>query len=102
VPPADDLRAGYYSTVDILIGAEQRVGKDFIDYMMANYEPVDVLIRLAEQYGTVLLNGSGFDGPLWSVRASLANLPDEAYEAIGAQLEAVVGEYALNWQKQKK
>lgn len=100
--PADPMRAGYYSTVDILIGAEQRVGKDFVDYMKKNYEPIDVLIRLAEEYGTVLLNGSGFDGPEWSVRASLANLPDDAYEAIGGQLEAVVGEYAEDWRKKKK
>jgi aspartate 4-decarboxylase len=102
IPPVDPMRAAYYSTVDILIGAEKRVGQDFVDYMMANYEPVDVLIRLAEQYGTVLLNGSGFDGPPWSVRASLANLPDAAYEEIGSQIEAVVGQYAEAWRKQKK
>lgn len=102
VPPADPLRAGYYSTVDILIGAEQRVSREFVDYMRANYEPIDILVRLAEQYGTVLLNGSGFDGPPWSVRASLANLPDAAYETIGGQIENVVRQYAEEWQKTKK
>ena len=101
-PPADPLRAGYYSIVDILIGAEQRVGKDFVNYMRKSYEPIDILIRLAEQYGTVLLNGSGFDAPLWSVRTSLANLPDAAYETIGQEIEAVVGEYAKAWQEKKK
>jgi len=100
--PADPLRAGYYSTVDILIGAEKRVGQDFVDYMMETYEPVDILVRLAEQYGTVLLNGSGFDAPLWSVRCSLANLPDAAYQTIGGELEAVVKQYAEEWQKKKK
>ena len=50
----------------------------------------------------VLLNGSGFDGPLWSVRCSLANLPDEAYAKIGGQLEAVVRGYAEEWRKAKK
>lgn len=102
VPPVDPLRAGYYSTVDILIGAEQRVSKEFVDYMRANYEPIDILIRLAEQYGTVLLNGSGFDGPPWSVRASLANLPDSDYETIGRQLEKVVQQYAEEWEKAKR
>jgi aspartate 4-decarboxylase len=101
-PAADPLRAGYYSMVDILVGAEQRIGQEFVDYMRANYEPIDILIRLAEQYGTVLLNGSGFDGPEWSVRASLANLPDAAYETIGAEIEAVVRQYAEEWQKTKK
>lgn len=102
VPPVDPLRADYYSTVDILIGAEQRVGQDFVDYMQEHYEPIDILIRLAEQYDTVLLNGSGFDAPLWSVRASLANLPDAAYETIGDELESVVKEYAADWQRAKK
>jgi aspartate 4-decarboxylase len=100
-PPVDALRANYYSTVDILIGADQALGQDFCDYMKRTYEPVDILIRLAEQYGTVLLNGSGFDGPLWSVRCSLANLPDEAYAKIGGQLEAVVRGYADEWRKAK-
>ncbi|HZQ14761.1 MAG TPA: bifunctional aspartate transaminase/aspartate 4-decarboxylase [Pseudolabrys sp.] len=101
-PPLDPLRANYYSTVDILIGADQAIGKEFCDYMQASYEPIDVLVRLAEQYGTVLLNGSGFDGPLWSVRCSLANLPDEAYAKIGGELEAVVRQYAEEWQKAKR
>ena len=31
----------------------------------------------------MLLNGGGFEAPNWSLRVSLANLPDEAYEDIG-------------------
>ena len=31
----------------------------------------------------MLLNGGGFGAPDWSLRVSLANLPDEAYEDIG-------------------
>jgi hypothetical protein len=34
--------------------------------------------RLAEDRGIVLLNGGGFEAPQWSMRLSLANLPDEA------------------------
>lgn len=102
VPPTDPLRAGYYSTVDILIGAEQRVGHGFVEYMQEHFEPIDILVRLAEQYHTVLLNGSGFDAPLWSVRTSLANLPDAAYETIGDEILSVVKEYAVAWLKDKK
>jgi aspartate 4-decarboxylase len=102
VPPTDPLRADYYSTVDILIGAEKRIGQDFVDYMREHYEPIDILIRLAEQFNTVLLNGSGFDAPIWSVRTSLANLPDAAYETIGDDIEAVVKEYAVAWLQNKK
>jgi aspartate 4-decarboxylase len=100
-PPVDPLRANYYTTVDILVGADKALGREFVDYMQATYEPIDVLLRLADQYGTVLLNGSGFDGPLWSVRCSLANLPDDAYAKIGSQLEAVVRQYAAEWRKGK-
>ena len=37
----------------------------------------------------VLLNGSGFAAPDWSVRVSLANLDDAAYEQIGDELRVV-------------
>jgi aspartate 4-decarboxylase len=99
--PADKQRAGYYSTVDLLIGAEQRYGDEFVRYMQANFEPIDVLVRLAEEHGTVLLNGSGFDGPLWSVRASLANLPDDAYLTIGKEIDLVAEQYYAEWKAAK-
>ena len=101
-PPVDPLRAGYYSTIDIMVGAEMQISHDFAEYLMESYQPIDILVRLAEQYGTVLLNGSGFDGPPWSVRCSLANLPDAAYETIGGQIEAVFTQYADEWEKKKK
>lgn len=102
IPPVDPQRACYYSNVDILIGADKALGDEFVEYMQKTYEPIDILVRLAEQYGTVLLNGSGFDAPLWSVRASLANLPDDAYETIGSELVAVVKQYYEDWKKARK
>ena len=41
------------------------------------------MFRLAEDHGIVLLNGSGFDAPDWSVRVSFANLDDDVYDDIG-------------------
>ena len=41
----------------------------------------------------VLLNGDGFDGPKWSVRASLANLDEPAYLKIGTALRKIFDEY---------
>jgi aspartate 4-decarboxylase len=43
---------------------------------------------MAESHGIVLLNGGGFDAPEWSLRVSLANLPDETYEDIGRAVGA--------------
>jgi aspartate 4-decarboxylase len=41
----------------------------------------------------VLLNGGGFAAPDWSLRVSLANLPDEAYEDIGRGVRSVARGY---------
>jgi hypothetical protein len=46
---------------------------------------------LAEDHGIVLLNGGGFEAPQWSMRLSLANLPDEAYEDIGRRSDGRAG-----------
>jgi len=49
--------------------------------------------RLAEAHGIVLLNGGGFEAPQWSLRVSLANLPDEAYEDIARGVRAIARGY---------
>ena len=61
--------------------------------MKANVHPLDIVFRLAEDHGIVLLNGSGFAAPDWSVRISLANLDDHVYDDIGRALRAVARHY---------
>lgn len=95
----DPLRAGYYSEIDILLWAERLYGKEFAQYLKSSYNPLDFLVRLAEQTCVVLLNGSGFDGPKWSIRVSLANLNQEEYEMIGNAIAAILEEYTLLWKK---
>jgi aspartate 4-decarboxylase len=99
--PTDPLRADYYATLDIMVWAEKAHGPRFVEFLRNNYHPFDVLFALAEKFSTVLLNGSGFAGPDWSVRVSLANLPDEAYGKIGGQLAAVVDRAVTVWKEQK-
>jgi aspartate 4-decarboxylase len=99
--PTDPLRADYYATLDIMVWAEKAHGPRFVEFLRNNYYPFDVLFALAEKFSTVLLNGSGFAGPDWSVRVSLANLPDEAYGKIGGQLAAVVDRAVTVWKEQK-
>jgi aspartate 4-decarboxylase len=89
-------RVGYYIELDLMVWA-RRHGQAFVDYLTATYEPTDVVFRLAEQTGVVLLNGGGFEGPKWSIRVSLANLRDEEYAAIGRAIVQVVSEYADEW-----
>jgi aspartate 4-decarboxylase len=89
----DPLRAGYYVELDLLLWAEMAYGKPFCDFIWKNYEPVDFVVRLAEQESVVLLNGGGFDAPEWSIRVSLANLDDEAYERIGRAIARIAYDY---------
>ena len=93
----DKLRAGYYTEIDILLWADKLYGSDFAKWLTEHYEPIDFVIRLAKETGIVLLNGGGFDGPEWSVRASLANLDEADYDKIGRHIGAMLEEYASQW-----
>ena len=63
--------------------------------MKANVHPLDIVFRLAQDHGIVLLNGGGFDAPDWSVRVSFANLDDEVYENIGRAVRAIARSYVV-------
>ncbi|MEE1366870.1 MAG: bifunctional aspartate transaminase/aspartate 4-decarboxylase [Muribaculaceae bacterium] len=93
----DKLRAGYYTEIDILLWADKLHGSDFAKWLTEHYETIDFVIRLAKETGIVLLNGGGFDGPEWSVRASLANLDEADYDKIGRHIGAMLEEYASQW-----
>lgn len=99
--PPDPMRADYYATLDIMVWAEKKYGPEFVDFLKENYHPFDVLFALAENFSIVLLNGSGFAGPDWSVRVSLANLPEEAYSKIGEQLATVMQVAVSAWKTKR-
>lgn len=98
----DPYRAGYYSEIDLMVWAKKFYGQDFADYLNANYEPLDFVIRLANETAVVLLNGDGFNGPKWSVRASLANLNKDAYLKIGASIRKILDDYHAKYLATKK
>ena len=50
----------------------------------------------------MLLNGSGFDGPPWSVRVSLANLDQRDYEEIGKHLREVALRAVAQWMESRE
>ena len=89
----DPLRAGYYSQIDIMVWAKKIYGDEFAKWLSKSYEPLDFVIRLAKETAVVLLNGDGFDGPLWSVRASLANLDTASYLKIGKAIRSILYQY---------
>ncbi len=100
--PEDPLRVGYYSEIDMMVWGKKIYGEDFCNWLKEKYNPLNILMRLADQTSVVLLNGSGFDGPSWSVRASLANLETSDYLKIGSALRNILDEYYKEYKAEVK
>ena len=83
----------YYGLIDFEFCARKNIGEDVVKWMKANVHPLDIVFRLAEDHGIVLLNGSGFAAPDWSVRISFANLDDHVYDDIGRAVRAIARGY---------
>jgi len=91
----------YYVLVDFEFWARKNIGDEAVEYLKKNIHPLDLAFRLAEAHGIVLLNGGGFEAPEWSLRVSLANLPDEAYDDIGRGTRTIARGYADAYQASK-
>jgi aspartate 4-decarboxylase len=91
--PPNELFDYYYGLIDLEFWARKYVGEDVVTWMKENVHPLDFVFRLAEDHGIVLLNGSGFEAPNWSVRISFANLNDHVYDDIGRAVRAVARGY---------
>jgi aspartate 4-decarboxylase len=91
----------YYGLIDFEFWMRKYAGDDAVQWMKANVHPLDLVFRLAEDHGIVLLNGSGFEAPSWSVRVSFANLNDDAYEDIGRACRAVARSYVMAFEAAK-
>ena len=100
VPPNPRYDA-YYALIDFEFWANKNIGKEAVEYLKKNVHPLDLAFRLAEDHGIVLLNGGGFDAPDWSLRVSLANLNDEAYEEIGRGVRSIARGYRHAYEAQK-
>jgi len=83
----------YYGLIDFEFWARKYLGEDVVKWMKANVHPLDIVFRLAQDHGIVLLNGSGFSAPDWSVRISFANLDDHVYDDIGRAVRAIARGY---------
>jgi len=83
----------YYGLIDFEFWARKNIGEGAVEYLKRNIHPLDLAFRLAEAHGIVLLNGGGFEAPEWSLRVSLANLPDEAYENIARGVRSIARGY---------
>jgi aspartate 4-decarboxylase len=95
--PADALLTRYYATIDVPALARARHGDAFAEWLVASSPPIEFVVRLAAEHGIVLLDGGGFEAPNMSVRVSLANLPDAAYETVGRGIVALLDDYHERW-----
>ncbi|MDH4094546.1 MAG: bifunctional aspartate transaminase/aspartate 4-decarboxylase [Betaproteobacteria bacterium] len=95
--PSGALLTHFYATLDVPALARSRHGDTFADWLVREHEPIEFVMRLAEERGIVLLDGGGFEAPRMSVRVSLANLPDEAYEPIGRAIVELLDDYHARW-----
>jgi len=100
--PDDETRAAYYVQLDLMVWAEKEYGPRFAQFLRKNYECTDVLFRLAEHSGVVLMHGGGFGGPDWSVRVSLANLAEDTYPKIGQYLRETAQAYVDEWHANRR
>ena len=96
------LYDAYYGLIDFEFFARKNLGEEAVEYLKKNVHPLDLAFRLAENYGIVLLNGGGFEAPNWSLRVSLANLPDEVYEDIGRGVRSVARGYRDAFEASKR
>ncbi len=99
--PEEPLRIGYYADLDLEAWGRKNFGEEFSRFIEEHHDPIDIVLALARKFGTVLLNGSGFQGPPWSARVSLANLNADEYVAVGRHLREVF-EFAVDQWKRSK
>lgn len=99
--PENELYDFYYGLIDFEFWARKYLDEDVVRWMKKNVHPLDIVFRLAEDHGIVLLNGSGFEAPDWSVRVSFANLDDHVYDDLGRAVRAVARSYRQAYEAAK-
>lgn len=90
--PQDSNSVDYYTLVDLENTSRELYGEHFADWVMKTKAPTELLFRVADETGIVLLPGSGFAVEHPSARASLANLNVYQYAAIGRSLRRFADE----------
>ncbi|HUZ65762.1 MAG TPA: bifunctional aspartate transaminase/aspartate 4-decarboxylase [Acetobacteraceae bacterium] len=91
--PQNPNGTDYYALLDLEGIATELYGPEFARWVLARKEPLEMLFRLAEEGGVVLLPGKGFGTLHPSARASLANLNEYDYTKIGQVIRKLAGEY---------
>jgi aspartate 4-decarboxylase len=100
VPQDNDPNAvDYYTLLDLEAVALSLYGADFAAWVKENVNPDELLFRIADETGIVLLPGRGFGTRQPAGRASLANLNEYQYANIGRSLRGMAEEFHREFEK---
>ncbi len=90
---SDENKVDYYTILDLEYLGERAYGREFVDWLIGNTKPSEMLFRLAKDARVVLLPGLGFGTLHPSGRVSLANLNESDYAQIGRAIRHLLAEY---------
>jgi len=96
----DENVVDYYTLLDVE-QMSREVGPEFVKWLLASIKPHELLFRLAEEAGVVLLPGKGFGTLHPSGRVSLANLNEQDYVKIGQCVRKLRDEYLERYRQQE-
>ena len=99
--PNDPGCTHYYTLIDLANVATHLYGTRFARWLITRVDYQTILFRIADETGVVLLPGDGFAVRRPSARASLANLNEYQYAAIGAALRRMADEYYERYKQEK-
>ncbi|QKJ85191.1 aspartate 4-decarboxylase [Paramixta manurensis] len=83
----------YYTLLDMETISRQIYGDKFAAWVKKNIVPTELLFKIAEETGIVMLPGTGFGTQKPAGRISLANLNEYEYAAIGKALRGMLEQY---------
>lgn len=98
-PESDPNAVDYYTLLDLEQIASRLYGPEFAAWMKDQASAGDLLFRIADETGIVLLPGRGFGMRQPAGRASLANLNEYEYANIGRSLRAMADQYFEEYRK---
>lgn len=90
---SDPNQVDYYAVLDLEYLAERAYGREFVEWLLKNTAPTELLFRLAREARVVLLPGRGFGTMHPSGRVSLANLNESDYRQIGKAVRHMLSEH---------
>ncbi len=91
----------YYAELDLEPIGEELYGRGFVDWLLKNIVTGEMLLKIADEAGIVLMPGSGFGDTHPSARVSLANLNEYDYAAIGTAVRKLLDAYYENYSNVK-